>query len=89
MVPKENETNEELLARALLVADESIKARDAKIERLRNMANGYRVMAESNERKATIVRAISASKGSVTVGEFAKVLCQHGSLFHLCFLITK
>lgn len=58
------ETNEELLARAVLVAQEAIKRKDAHIARL--------------EPKARFADAVSAADGTCLVGELAKMLRQNG-----------
>jgi len=77
LIPKV-ETNEELLARAILVAQESLRASEARNKSLAAEAKIQRLRADTNEGKATVLRCISESKGSVTVGQFAKVLQQNG-----------
>lgn len=58
------ETNEELLARAVLVAQDAIKRKDEQIAEL--------------EPKARFADAVAASDGTCLVGELAKMLRQEG-----------
>lgn len=58
------ESNEELLARAVLVANDAIKRKDAQIAQL--------------EPKARFADAVSAADGTCLVGELAKMLRQNG-----------
>ena len=58
------ESNEELLARAVLVAQDAIKRKDARIAQL--------------EPKARFADAVSAADGTCLVGELAKMLRQNG-----------
>ena len=58
------ETNEELLARAVLVAQDAIKRKDKQIAEL--------------EPKARFADAVAASDGTCLVGELAKMLRQEG-----------
>lgn len=58
------ETNEELLSRALIVANDAIKRKDALIDKLAP--------------KARFADAVSAADGTCLVGELAKMLRQNG-----------
>jgi anti-repressor protein len=64
MVAREDETPEETMARALLIADKAIKQKDARIAEL--------------EPKALFADAVAASDGTCLVGELAKMLRQNG-----------
>lgn len=64
MVARENETPEQLMARALKLADETLKRQQAQIEELKP--------------KALFADAVAASDGTCLVGEFAKMLRQNG-----------
>ncbi len=58
------ETREQLLARALIVADEAMREKDARIAEL--------------EPKALFADAVAASDGTCLVGELAKMMRQNG-----------
>lgn len=64
MVAREDESDEQVMARALLIADKALKARDARIAEL--------------EPKALFADAVAASDGTCLVGELAKMLRQNG-----------
>jgi anti-repressor protein len=64
MVAREDESDEQVMARALLIADKALKARDARIAEL--------------EPKARFADAVAASDGTCLVGELAKMLRQNG-----------
>ena len=59
-----DESDEQVMARALLIADRALKARDARIAEL--------------EPKALFADAVAASDGTCLVGELAKMLRQNG-----------
>lgn len=64
MVARQDETPEQLLARALKLADATLRERDARIAEL--------------EPKALFADAVAASDGTCLVGELAKMLRQNG-----------
>lgn len=64
MVARADETPEQLMARALKIADETLKRQQAQIEELKP--------------KALFADAVAASDGTCLVGEFAKMLRQNG-----------
>ena len=64
MVAREDESDEQVMARALLIADKAIKQKDARIAEL--------------EPKALFADAVAASDGTCLVGELAKMLRQNG-----------
>lgn len=64
MVARENETPEEVIARALLLANDALKRKDRLIEEMRP--------------KALFADAVGASDGTVLIGELAKMMRQNG-----------
>lgn len=68
---QETLSDEELMAKALLVANRKIAERDALIER-------QQAVIEEQKPKAIFADAVSASKSSILVGDLAKLICQNG-----------
>ena len=64
MLTNENETPEQIMARALKIADEALKRKDALIDELKP--------------KALFADALSVSKNTCLVGELAKLMRQNG-----------
>lgn len=64
MLTSENETPEQIMARALKIADEALKRKDALIDELKP--------------KALFADALSVSKNTCLVGELAKLMRQNG-----------
>ena len=64
MLTSENETPEQIMARALKIADEALKRKDALIDELKP--------------KALFADAVSVSKNTCLVGELAKLMRQNG-----------
>lgn len=64
MTVPENETPEQTMARALLIANEALKKKEARISEL--------------EPKALFAETVSASNSTCLVGELAKMICQNG-----------
>ena len=64
MVAREDETPEEIMARALRIADKTIRERDARIAEL--------------EPKALFADAVAASDGTCLIADLAKILTQNG-----------
>lgn len=64
MIAKPEETPEEIMARALLIANETIERQKSKLEEMKP--------------KALFADAVSASKTSILVGDLAKLLRQNG-----------
>lgn len=64
MLTSENETPEQIMARALKIADEALKRKDALIEELTP--------------KALFADAVSVSKHTCLIGELAKLMRQNG-----------
>lgn len=68
---QETLTDEELLSKALLVAQNKIAERDKIIKRQAEQI-------EIQKPKAIFADAVSASKSSILIGELAKLICQNG-----------
>lgn len=68
---QENLSDEELLAKALMVAQNKIAERDALIQRQSEMI-------EAAKPKTIFADAVATSKSSILIGELAKLICQNG-----------
>lgn len=68
---QETLSDEELMAKALLVANRKIAERDALIER-------QKAVIEEQKPKAIFADAVSTSKTSILIGDLAKLICQNG-----------
>ena len=68
---QETLSDEELMAKALLVANNKIKERDAIIER-------QQAKIEADKPKTIFADAVSTSHTSILVGDLAKLICQNG-----------
>lgn len=85
MVAGVNETPEETMARALLIAQDAMRQRDERIRNLEEankvqiavIVNSERAMREMAP-KALFADAVATSNSSILVGELAKILAQNG-----------
>jgi len=68
---QETLSDEELLAKALLVAQNKIAERDALIQKQREQI-------EADKPKTIFADAVATSKTSILIGELAKLICQNG-----------
>ena len=68
---QETLSDEELMAKALLVANNKIKERDAIIER-------QQAKIETDKPKTIFADAVSTSRTSILIGDLAKLICQNG-----------
>lgn len=68
---QEHLSDDELLAKALLVAQNKIAERDAIIQR-------QQAKIEEDKPKTIFADAVSTSKTSILVGDLAKLICQNG-----------
>ena len=68
---QETLSDEELMAKALLVANNKIAERDAVIQR-------QQAVIEEQKPKAIFADAVSTSRTSILVGDLAKLICQNG-----------
>lgn len=68
---KESDTDDDIMARALLIAQETLKRREERIKALETER-------EQDKPKVAFANAIEASKSSCLIGELAKILTQNG-----------
>lgn len=68
---KESDTDDDIMARALLIAQETLKRRNERIKALETER-------EQDRPKVAFANAIEASKSSCLIGELAKILTQNG-----------
>ena len=68
---QETLSDEELMAKALLVANNKIAERDAVIQR-------QQAVIDEQKPKAIFADAVSTSKTSILIGDLAKLICQNG-----------
>lgn len=68
---QETLSDDELMAKALLVANKKIAERDAVIQR-------QQAVIEEQKPKAIFADAVSTSKTSILIGDLAKLICQNG-----------
>ena len=68
---QENLSDDELMAKAILVAQKKIEERDKVIEQ-------QRLKIEADKPKTIFADAVSASKTSILIGDLAKLICQNG-----------
>lgn len=68
---QESLSDEELLSKALIVAQNKIRERDALIQKQAEVI-------EQQRPKTIFADAVSASKQSILIGELAKLICQNG-----------
>lgn len=68
---QETLSDEELLSKALLVANNKIKERDALIQK-------QAAVIEEQKPKTIFADAVSTSRTSILIGELAKLICQNG-----------
>ena len=68
---QESLSDEELLSKALIVAQNKIRERDSLIQK-------QAAVIEEQRPKTIFADAVSASKQSILIGELAKLICQNG-----------
>lgn len=68
---QEHLSDDELMAKAVLVAQKKIEERDKVIEE-------QRLKIEADKPKAIFADAVSASNTSILIGDLAKLICQNG-----------
>lgn len=78
MVAKANETPEQLMARALEVAHETLARRDAALKKAET--KNFELQCENEQLKpgATFAKAVETSKHSILISELAKIIRQNG-----------
>ena len=78
MVAKDNDTPEEIMARALLLADETIKRKNDRIKQLEENNQRQQEQIKSNAPKVLFADAVVAADSSILIGKLANVLKQNG-----------
>ena len=78
MVARADETPEQLMARALEVAHETLARRDAALKQAET--KNFELQCENEQLKpgATFAKSVETSKHSILVGELAKIIRQNG-----------
>lgn len=71
IVTNENETDEQIMAKALLVAQRTIERKNEKIKQLE-------VKVENDRPKVLFAEAVETSKNSILIGDLAKIIKQNG-----------
>ncbi len=71
MITNTNDTPETIMARALKIADETLKRKDEKIE-------NQRIQLSRQAPKVLFADAVATSTKSCLIGELAKIICQNG-----------
>lgn len=78
MIAKEDESEDDLMARALLVAQNTIKRKQERIKELEETNTRKTTLLEEQKPKVTFANAIVGSKTSILIGELAKLVSQNG-----------
>ena len=78
MVARADETPEQLMARALEVAHETLARRDAALKKAETKNFELQCENEALKPGATFAKAVETSKHSVLIGELAKIIRQNG-----------
>lgn len=71
-------TDEELMARALLMAQNKIQQRDERIKALEHSNTALEAKVEADAPKVLFADSVAASNQSILIGELAKILRQNG-----------
>ena len=75
---QETLSDDELMARALLVAQNTIKLREERINALENSNTALEAKVEADAPKVLFADSVAASSQSILIGELAKILRQNG-----------
>lgn len=75
---KQDDTPEEIMARALLIAQDTMKRQVERIARLKTETRRQAKQIEDDAPKVLFANAMKASDRSILVGELAKILKQNG-----------
>jgi len=75
---QETLSDDELMARALLVAQNTIKLREERIKALENSNTALEAKVEADAPKVLFADSVAASSQSILIGELAKILRQNG-----------
>lgn len=78
MIAGNDESPEETMARALLIAQEAISKRDERISRLQERNDRQAEIIKDQQPKALFADAVAASDSTCLIGELAKLLKQNG-----------
>lgn len=74
----ENMTNEELMAKALIVAQNTINQREERIKALEASKANLESKIEADKPKVEFAEALTTSTNSITIKQFSVLLCQKG-----------
>lgn len=74
----ENESESDIMAKALLIAQETLKRREERIRSLREENEKQALKIKGDEPKVILAESITASDGCILISELAKILTQNG-----------
>lgn len=75
---KADDTPEEIMARALLVAQDTIKRKDERLKQLTAQSEQQQARIEADAPRVRFSQAVETSGKSILIGELAKILRQNG-----------
>lgn len=78
MVARNDDTDADIMARALLVAQDTLRKRDERIAALQCQTEEQRVKIEQDAPKVNFANALTTSTDTILVRELAKILKQNG-----------
>jgi len=78
MVARTDDTPEEIMARALLIANDAIKRKDERIAALQRKSDEQQIKIEGDAPKVNFANALTSSDDCILVRELAKLIKQNG-----------
>jgi len=78
MVARTDDTPEEIMARALLIANDAIKRKDERIAALQRKSDEQQIKIDGDAPKVNFANALTSSDDCILVRELAKLIKQNG-----------